>query len=94
MHYSSLPFLLLYAPATDQLAAQNPRQDLDGYIQNSMAEWQIPGLAVAVVKDDRLVFLRAYGVRQSGRGARVDEQTIFPLGSLIKAFTTAYRPDR
>lgn len=87
MRYSLLPFLLLSALATGTLAAQNPLQDLDSYIENSMAAWQIPGLAVAVVKDDRVVFLRGYGVRQTDRDARVDEKTIFPLGSLTKAFT-------
>jgi CubicO group peptidase (beta-lactamase class C family) len=87
MRLSPIPFLLLFLFATGGNAQQNPLPDLDGYIKSSMAEWQIPGLAIAVVKDDRVVFLHAYGVRQMGREARVDAQTIFPLGSLTKAFT-------
>lgn len=62
---------------------------LDAYIRNAMAEWQIPGLAIAVVKDDQVVFLKTYGVREVGKGAPVDEETVFPLSSMTKAFTAA-----
>ena len=62
---------------------------LDAYIRKAMAEWQVPGLAIAVVKDDQIVFLKGYGVREVGKDAPVDEQTIFPLSSMTKAFTAA-----
>jgi CubicO group peptidase (beta-lactamase class C family) len=78
--------LLLPAP-TD--AQRDPLQGLDAYIQKSMAEWQVPGLAIAVVKDDRVVFLKGYGVREIGKAALVNEQTIFPLASVTKPFTAA-----
>jgi len=35
-----------------------------------MAAWKVPGLAIAVVKDDRLVMAKGYGVRQWGRPNR------------------------
>ena len=60
---------------------------LDAYIRDAMADWQIPGLAVAVVKDGEVVFLRGYGVRQVGTTARVDENTVFEFGAASRSFT-------
>lgn len=65
----------------------SPLDGLDTYIRNAMADWQIPGLAIAVVKDDSVVFLHGFGVRQVGSDARVDEHTVFEFGSTTKAFT-------
>jgi CubicO group peptidase (beta-lactamase class C family) len=88
VRYGSIPLIALVALAVNgNVAAQNPVQDLDGYIKRSIGEWQLPGLGVAVVKDDQVVFLGTYGVRQLGREAPIDTQTLFPLGSLTKAFT-------
>ncbi len=79
-------FLFLFV-ASPVHAERDPLEGLDAYIRTSMADWQIPGLAVAVVKDDKVVFLRAYGTRQIGRDAPVDVHTLFPLSSITKAFT-------
>src|SRR5437879_13285356 len=50
---------------------------------------QVPGAAVAVVKDGKLVFAQGYGVRTLGDTARVDAHTLFQIASNTKAFTTA-----
>src|SRR5262249_8217331 len=62
---------------------------LDDYIVRSMKEWDIPGLAVAVVKDDRGILARGFGVRKLGEPAPVDEKTVFAIASCSKAFTAA-----
>jgi CubicO group peptidase (beta-lactamase class C family) len=86
-------YLLLLLVATMVLpaaAAQPaPLDGLDAYIEAGMAEWQIPGLAIAVVKDDEVVFARGYGVRELGRPERVDEHTLFGVASTTKAMTAA-----
>ncbi len=46
-------------------------------------------MAVAVVKDGRIVFARGYGVRELGKAPRVDARTLFGIGSNTKAFTSA-----
>ncbi len=51
--------------------------------------WQLPGVAVAVVKDDAVVLAKGYGVRKVGESAAVDERTVFAIGSCTKAFTAA-----
>lgn len=60
---------------------------LDGYIKDNLKKWRIPGLAVAIVKDGKTVFMKGYGVRKTGGKQKVDENTLFMIGSNTKAFT-------
>jgi len=66
-----------------------PPQDLDSYVANSMRTFDVPGMAVAIVKDGRVVVSKGYGVRKLGDPTPVDEFTMFAIGSNTKAFTTA-----
>jgi CubicO group peptidase (beta-lactamase class C family) len=61
----------------------------DEYVNNAMKTWQVPGVAIAVVKDDQIVMAKGYGVRELGKPAPVDEKTLFAIGSSSKAFTAA-----
>ncbi|MDO9528280.1 MAG: serine hydrolase [Syntrophales bacterium] len=61
---------------------------LDTYIKKTMKDWQVPGLGIALVKNDKVVFMQGYGIRKLGETRRVDENTIFPIGSASKAFTS------
>jgi len=63
-------------------------KDLDAYIEKTMQDWQVPGLAVALVKGDKVVYMKGYGVRELGKNQVVNEDTIFPIGSASKAFTS------
>ena len=54
-----------------------------------MDEWDVPGVAIGVVKDGRLVFAKGYGVREKGRSEPVDADTVFAVGSITKSFTAA-----
>src|SRR3954462_3065111 len=82
----SLPFLSTAAQAR---LATDPIRDLDAYTSKAVADWKVPGLAIAVVKDGRIVFAKAYGVRELGKPAPVDTQTLFAIGSTTKAMTAA-----
>jgi CubicO group peptidase (beta-lactamase class C family) len=73
------------APA-DHLSAA--LANLDPYIQASMAASKVPGLAVAVVAHDKVVFLKGYGVRRLGEPGKVDADTIFELASFSKPIST------
>jgi CubicO group peptidase (beta-lactamase class C family) len=53
-----------------------------------MALYQVPGIAVGVVKDGRLVSAKGYGVRELGKPGAVDPDTLFAIASNSKAFTT------
>lgn len=61
--------------------------DLDAWVQRAMQTFDVPGLAIAIVKDDALVAAKGYGVRKLGEAARVDAQTLFGIASNTKAFT-------
>ncbi len=78
---------LLRAPIAAQTPA--PPKGLDAYVQRVMAQWQVPGLAVALVKDGKVVLARGYGVRELGKAEAVDAGTLFDIGSNTKAFTAA-----
>lgn len=51
-----------------------------------MVESRLPGAAVAIVKDKKIVFLKGYGVRQVGSHEPIDEHTVFRIGSVSKGF--------
>jgi len=78
-----LPFLLIACP----LAAQTPSADFDKYVAQGVKDWRVPGLAVAVVKDDSIVFQKAYGVRDVKTGEPFDVHTRSAIGSTTKAMT-------
>jgi beta-lactamase class C len=48
----------------------------------------IPGAAVAIVKDGRVVYQKGFGVKEKGKSDKVDEHTVFRLGSLSKGFAS------
>src|SRR5574341_81003 len=69
------------------LFAQAPPKDLDAYVTRAMRQFEVPGLALAIVKDGQVLVSRGYGVRRLGDPAPVDAQTLFGIASNTKAFT-------
>ncbi len=63
------------------------RDSLDAFMKRSLAQWRIPGAAIAIVKDGRIVTASGYGVREAGKPDPVDANTLFGIGSNTKAFT-------
>jgi CubicO group peptidase (beta-lactamase class C family) len=59
-------------------------QALDGIAENALARTGVPGLAIAVVHDDKLVYAKGFGIRQVGAGQPVNEYTVFQLASVSK----------
>jgi CubicO group peptidase (beta-lactamase class C family) len=60
---------------------------LDAYIERGMKEWNIPGLAIAIVKDGKVVKMKGYGERNLDTHEKVDENTLFMIASNSKLFT-------
>lgn len=91
-----LPLIFLFAffvsasLASAQTSVQlGPPPDLDAYVANSMKTFEVPGMGVAIVKDGKIIVSKGYGIRKLGDSTRVDEFTMFAIGSNTKAFTTA-----
>jgi CubicO group peptidase (beta-lactamase class C family) len=61
--------------------------EFEGLVAEIMAEWKVPGLAVAVVQDGDVAFIRPYGLRDVEAGAKVTIHTQFQLMSVSKSFT-------
>jgi CubicO group peptidase (beta-lactamase class C family) len=85
----ALVLLLTAAGAPARAAAQQLPSDLDALVARTQKEFDVPGVAVAVVKDGKVVHMKGYGVREMGKPAPVDEHTLFGIASNTKAFTTA-----
>ncbi len=69
--------------------AQGPPAGLDDRVASAMKAFDVPGIAVAIVKDGKVVHAKGYGVRRLGEPALVDDQTLFGIASNTKAFTAA-----
>ena len=84
------PFELYNASFSQDLTErQSIIADLDEYVSKSQREWQVPGLAIAVVKDDKVLLSKGYGLRRIGTSEVVDDKTLFAIASNSKAFTAA-----
>lgn len=59
----------------------------DQNFRSLMAHYHVPGAAVAIVKDDQILWMKGYGKKQAGTDKYVDAYTVFRLGSLSKGFT-------
>jgi CubicO group peptidase (beta-lactamase class C family) len=57
---------------------------IDGLAEDLLQRTGVPGLAVAVVHDDKVVYAKGFGVRKVGTDERVDENTVFQLASVSK----------
>ncbi len=89
--------LALVAVGTSAGQRASPPQDrmptelvgLDAYVEAAMRAWKVPGLSLVVVKGDRVVYERGYGVREVGRPEPVDAHTVFAVASNTKAVPAA-----
>lgn len=63
------------------------KDSLDNYIQKGLKDWDIPGLAIVVIKDGQIVVQKGYGVRDISTKEPVDENTLFMIASNTKLFT-------
>jgi len=63
--------------------------EFDQYVSKAQSEWRVPGLAVAVIKDDQVLLSKGYGLRRVGAPDPVDQHTLFAIASNSKAFTAA-----
>lgn len=91
----------LFAPA--MAAAQQPAKPqgssgpdataalsgFDDFVTQALKDWKAPGVAVAIVKDDKVVLLKGYGYRDLEKKLPVTPNTLFSIGSITKSFTVS-----
>src|SRR3954469_16435088 len=88
MRTSVLALSVLTSAANAQAKKAPDWAAFDKYVAQAAHDWHVPALAIAVVKDDSLVFAKGYGVLEIGKPTRADEHTRFAIGSTTKAMTS------
>ncbi|WP_343617202.1 serine hydrolase [Novosphingobium sp.] len=78
---------ILPMPAPAQSVPVDAATAVDHYLGAQMSRLRIPGLAVAVVKEGRIVLARSYGIGSVEFGLPVRDDTVFAINSITKAFT-------
>lgn len=79
---------IILAVNASSFAAEIDDKKIDAEIDRALEQWQAPGAAVAIVNGDKILYLRGRGVRARGKPDRITADTVFPLASCSKAFTT------
>lgn len=69
-------------------AGAEPLAGLDEFFAQAIIDWKVPGMAVAVISGDKVVYAKGFGFRDADKKLPVTENTLFPIGSATKAFTT------
>jgi CubicO group peptidase (beta-lactamase class C family) len=84
--------VLLFA-ALFYLTSSSRAEDLDWRIdtlvERTLKRWHVPGVAIAIVRGDKVIYLKGHGVRSIEDNAKVTPDTLFPIASCTKSFTTA-----
>src|ERR1700724_3373572 len=85
MRFLAILLLLVRVAFADAL---DPAK-IDALAEAAIRAWNAPGVAVAIIRDDRVILAKGYGVKERGKPDRVTTRTVFAIGSTTKAFTTA-----
>lgn len=85
---SFFSLLIACALATAALAQKWDTPGIDAAMNDAVKFWQTPGAAIVVVKDDQVIFIKGYGVRDVKTKEAVTPDTVFAIGSTTKAFVT------
>src|SRR6267143_3329745 len=80
MHRVLIAFLIL------TVAAASPAT-IDSSVERAMRELHVPGVAIGVIQDGKVILAKGYGVRQLGKSVPVTADTLFAVGSMTKSFT-------
>src|SRR6476469_9903676 len=67
--------------------AKEPYPGLDAYVAKAIQTWKIPGLSIAIVRNDSVIYAKGFGVLNARSTTPVNERTLFEIGSSSKAFT-------
>jgi beta-lactamase class C len=93
----SLHLLILTVPVSSLTPALKTRDearlnavlhDFDAFVEIALDAWNLPGMAIAVVENDSIVFLKGYGVRRIDRPDPIDTHTVFRIASVSKTFAS------
>jgi CubicO group peptidase (beta-lactamase class C family) len=85
--YAAWAAVALLSGVRPAAAQQEPYPGLDAYITKALAASNVPGISVAIVRNDSVIYAKGFGARAKGSSALVNDQTLFEIGSSSKSFT-------
>jgi CubicO group peptidase (beta-lactamase class C family) len=74
---------------SQELGKADHLRDLSSFIEQKLEEWKVPGLAIGVIQNDSVLFLKGFGFRDISKKLPVTPQTLFGMASISKTFTAA-----
>lgn len=81
------PAIHAAASLPEQATKKPSLEGIDAFISEVMKEWKVPGLAIAVVQDGKIILSQGYGLRDVKNNLPVTPKTLFAIGSITKSFT-------
>lgn len=81
--------LLLFVLTGFTVSAQITEPEVDALVERTLKTFDVPGIAVGIVKDGKLILAKGYGVANIKTGKKVDANTLFGIASNSKSFTSA-----
>ncbi|MEP0133400.1 MAG: serine hydrolase [Eudoraea sp.] len=88
MKIKTLFFIVICAGMLSKSYAQNIRLDsLDFFIDTLMDDFEVTGLSIGIVQNDSIIYSKGFGLTEIGKTQKVDNQTLFGIGSISKSFT-------
>lgn len=84
-----LAFIILSSSIFSSKAQTITSAEIDVLVERTLKTFDVPGIAVAVIKDDKVIHAKGYGVRSLKTQQKVDENTLFGVASNSKAYTAA-----
>ena len=85
-----LSLILCLFSSTPAVFGQTPsflKDSMEAYIEKGMRDWKVPGLAIAIIKDGKIIHAKGYGVQGIDSSEPVNESTLFQIASQSKLFT-------
>jgi len=89
MNKSFVIFAVLIAFALNTKSQILTAKQIDSVAEKTLTTFNVPGIAVAVIKDGKVIHIKGYGIRSIKTNLKVDENTLFGVASNTKAFTAA-----
>lgn len=85
--FTSIILLLI----STNIHADTNKKMIEDYIVKSLEFWNVPGASIAIVKDNQIVLAKGFGYTKLKKikGNQVDAETLFPIASLTKSFSSA-----
>jgi CubicO group peptidase (beta-lactamase class C family) len=81
--------VVFFAASMPSCSQPMDAKQMDELAGRAMKAFGVPGMALGVVKDGRLIYAKGYGVRSVASSEQVNANTLFGIASVTKGFTAA-----